>query len=68
MDLSKLKESWDNTFYRSTIVYICVIVTLMFAFQMYSYFVTFPNGSIKCVLIVSDSLHAIPWIGMWLHG
>lgn len=66
MDLENLKESWRNTFYKTTVIYICILVTLIFGFQMYRYFITFPGGPVKCVTNVSSVLHSILWIGSWL--
>lgn len=64
--LEKLREAWSNTFYKGLVVYVSVLVTLIFGFQMYRYFVTAPGGEVTCEKPSAISL--VPVIGVFLDG
>lgn len=42
MTLQELKVAWSNAYYRITCLYLCLLVTLIFGFQMHRYFVADP--------------------------
>lgn len=64
--LRKFKLAWDNAYYRGIALYIAVIVTLIFGFQMYRYFVTAPSSEIRCPR--ASAMTLIPVIGVLLDG
>lgn len=45
MDVRKV---WDNAYYRWTMVYISIIVTLIFCLQIYRFFFDAPSSEITC--------------------
>lgn len=57
MQVTQLKEGWHNAFYRYTVVYIAVVITLIFAFQMYRYFFDLPSNEVlmKCASCLKDN-------------
>lgn len=61
-----LKDAWKNAYYRYTMAYVVVIVTLIFGFQMYRYFVALPSDEVnQCPpTSKSSSLVLIPVIGV----
>lgn len=56
--LEKWKLAWHNAYYRGFALYIAVIVTLIFGFQLYRYFVSDPAGH-RCTPHVA----LLSWIG-----
>jgi hypothetical protein len=44
----ELKMAWKNTYYRGLVIYVAVLVTLIFGFQMYRYFIAVPASEIRC--------------------
>lgn len=65
--MGKLREGWNNAYYRGTGLYVAVIVTLIFGFQLYRYFVDAPSSEIKCQSKPS-ALYLVPVIGVFLDG
>lgn len=64
--LEKLREAWSNAVYKGLVVYVSVLVTLIFGFQMYRYFVSAPSSEITCEKPSAVSL--VPLIGVFLDG
>lgn len=46
--METLREEWHNTIYRTTAIYVSVLVTLIFSFQMYRYFHDLPSHKVTC--------------------
>lgn len=44
----ELKMVWRNTYYRGLVIYVATVVTLIFVFQMYRYFVSAPTSEFPC--------------------
>jgi hypothetical protein len=63
MNFRKIKGAWGNAYYRVTLAYICIVITLIFGFQMYRYFVSAPSDEITCDKGVS-AMTLIPVIGV----
>jgi hypothetical protein len=65
--VENMKEAWKNAYYRATMTYITVLVTLIFGFQMYRYFVSAPFSEVRCPQKTSTvSLSEI--LGVLLYG
>lgn len=64
--ITKIKIAWSNAYYRGIGLYVAIIVTLIFGFQMYRYFYAVPAGTIKCKGLSLSSL--IPVIGVLFNG
>lgn len=62
-----LRKEWTTPYYRGTIVYIAVFVTLIFGFQMYRYFVAAPASEIRCPETRS-AMALVPVIGVLFDG
>lgn len=61
----KIKDAWNNAYYRGTCLYIAVVVTLIFGFQMYRYFWAAPANEIICPPEHSlSAMSLIPLIGV----
>lgn len=58
----ELKVAWKNTYYRGLVLYVAALVTLIFGFQMYRYFIAAPASAITCERPSAISL--IPVIGV----
>lgn len=58
-----VKQMWKTAYYRATCLYIAVLVTLIFGFQMYRYFVAVPSDRIICEHTTS-AMSLIPVIGV----
>lgn len=69
MSPDELRAAWRNAYYRITCVYIATLVTLIFGFQMYRYFVAAPAQAIRedCGQSVS-AISLIPVVGVFLDG
>lgn len=65
MHLNEVKEAWKNAYYRVTLAYICVFVTLIFGFQVYQYFV---SGSADECPDSQSAVSLIPVIGVLLDA
>lgn len=61
--MAQLKMAWLNTYYRGLVIYVAVLVSLIFGFQMYRYFVAAPASEIRCPDKVS-ALVLIPLVGV----
>jgi hypothetical protein len=61
----ELKMAWHNTYYRGLVIYVAVLVTLIFGFQMYRYFVAVPASQVICPETRS-AMSLIPIIGVLL--
>lgn len=59
----ELKVAWKNTYYRGLVIYVATLVTLIFGFQMYRYFIAAPASEITCPSKIS-SMSLIPVIGV----
>lgn len=59
----ELKMVWRNTYYKGLVIYVATVVTLIFGFQMYRYFVAAPSSEITCPRTVS-AITLIPVIGV----
>lgn len=44
--MQKLREGWNNAFYRGTMCYVAMLVTIIFGLQIYRYFFNLPAESI----------------------
>lgn len=53
----------QNLYYRATVIYIAVLVSLIFGFQMYRYFVSAPSDLIRCPTNRS-AMQLVPLIGV----
>lgn len=65
--MENLRMAWQNAYYRTVTLYVCTIVTLIFGFQMYRYFVSLPADEITCVN-VPTAIGLVPVIGVLLSG
>lgn len=61
---ARIKQAWDNAYYRWYALYVATIVTLIFGFQMYRYFVAAPASAITC----SPHAGAMAWVGAFFYG
>lgn len=61
--LLELKVAWKNTYYRGLVIYVAALVTLIFGFQMYRYFIAAPANQITCSNKAS-AISLIPVIGV----
>lgn len=64
--IERLREAWDNAYYRWYGLYVSVLVTLIFGFQMYRYFVVAPAKALTCEH--PSAIILIPVIGAFLNG
>lgn len=65
--IMELKVAWKNTYYRGLVIYVATLVTLIFLFQMYRYFVAAPADEIVCPNRPS-AVSLIPVIGVLFDG
>lgn len=65
-----LKMGWKNAYYRATGLYLCTLVTLIFAFQMHRYFIAdpSPNKTTVCPTENTSMATLIPLIGVLFDG
>lgn len=61
--MMELKMVWKNTYYKGLVIYVATVVTLIFGFQMYRYFVSAPANELPCNQKAS-AVTLIPLIGV----
>lgn len=64
--IERFRTAWNNAYYRWYGIYVSIIVTLIFGFQMYKYF--FADTTTYVCPTSSGSLSLIPVIGVFFDG
>lgn len=63
--MNRIKRAWMNAYYRITLTYIAIVVTLIFAFQIYEYC---KKTAVPCNCgAARPVLSLIPVIGAFIH-
>jgi hypothetical protein len=44
----QIKDGYSNAFYRTSVIYVITLLTIIFAFQMYRYFYAAPASKLTC--------------------
>lgn len=64
MEITRIKEAWHNAFYRTTVLYIATLVTIIFILQVSQFFDTLHASKTSCEAKPSVAL-LIPVVGVF---
>lgn len=62
------KQGWENAFYRVTMCYIAILVTVIFSLQIYRYFFDLPSSEATCGQDKRSIAMLVPIVGVLLDA
>lgn len=65
--IHKWRQGWENAFYRATMCYIALLVTIIFSLQVYRYFFDLPSGEV-CGQDKRSVAMLVPIVGVLLDA
>lgn len=66
--MHRLREAWSNAFYRVTVTYITILVTIIFGLQIYRYYFDLPSEQVKCGAGHPSVITLVPVVGVFFDA